>query len=301
MPLFIVFAVWLSAFLLYYCLFIYEHPHQEFMVKCWSNAFLPSNPFTSDFYVFLFKKVPVKIFSVIFGLNENKTQTKIVASGFMLLFIAGITGLIKQKNRLIILSCTPLFLHLILSSFQLYPFERRLILYSLPCSIMVCSFGFDYILNVIFPKLKIEKLKLYALVSFMAIICVQLFVRFPIKKMEVKECIKYVQNDTDADKSIYNFLYASIIFQYYKDIGVVNNEINVLKPLNFEYYMLNNEYSRSDLYINDLKGQLHNKVWLLISIWDQENFILKIDSLGYNRIKEFKAKDASVYLYDFGE
>jgi hypothetical protein len=296
-PLFTVSAAWMIAFLSYYCFFIHNHPLQEFMVKFWSNegAFLPSNPFTLDFYVFL-KKVPGIIFYAVFTLNDSKIQTKIVVMGMILLFTAGIITLAKRKNvKILIISCIPLLLHLLLSSFQLYPFARRLFLYTLPGIILVCSFGFDYILNIMFPKPKIEKLKLYALVSFMSIICLQLFVRLPIRKEGLKECIKYVQNNANADESICYFIYDSMVcqFQYYKDIGVVNNELNVIKPSDFERYIGNNEYSQSD----DLKMQLHNKVWLLM---DRGNVIIhKIDSLGYNRIKEFKTKRASVYLYDF--
>jgi hypothetical protein len=304
-PLFFVFAVWLSTFILYYCLFIYKHPSQELMVKSWLSAFLPSNPFTSDFYVFLFEKVPITIlFSAIFNLNVDKIQTKIVALLFAILLIAGIIYLIRRKNvKILIISCVPVLLHLLLSSFQLYPFATRLILYTLPGIILVCSFGFDCILNVVFPKLKIEKIKPYVLVLFVLISCVQLFARLPNKKLEVKECLNYVQNNPTIDNNVYSFLYASIVLQYYKDIRIVSNEINVIPPLDFERYMMGDEYLQSDLYITDLQRQLRGKkVWLLISAFDGEDFILgKIDSLGYKRIKAFKTKGASIYLYDFGK
>jgi hypothetical protein len=309
-PLFIVGIIWLSTFLLYYCFFIYNHPQQEFMQIYWfrSGAFLPLAPFTIDLYVFLFEKVPVTIFSAIFALNESKMQTKIIDLGLGLLFIAGITGLIRSKNKLIIICCIPMLLHLLLSAFQIYPFARRLILYTLPGIIVVCSFGFDYILTVIFPKLKIEKFRLPALVFLISIICVSLFVRFPIEKVEMKKCIKYIQSNVNAEEYIYSFHNASVIFQYYKDIGFVNSEVNIIndekvKPSDFGSLISIDEYLKSDLYIHDLKRQFSNKkVWLLISGFDGEEFIVnKIDSLGYNRIKEFKTKGVSVYLYDFGE
>jgi hypothetical protein len=43
-------------------------------------------------------------------------------------------------------------------------------------------------------------------------------------------------------------------------------------------------------------------VWLLINRYDHEEYIFgKIDSLGYKRMDEFRAKGIYVYLYDFGE
>jgi hypothetical protein len=305
------------------------------MQQYWYKAFLPSNPFTFDFYVFLFEKAPMAIFSAILTLNEFKIQTKIVVMGLSLLLIAGMINLIRGRNiKTILICCVPVLLHLLLSSFQLYPFSRRLIVYILPYIIVVCSCGFDHILTVVLAKLKIEKFRLPALIFLVSTIYLSSFVRLPIEKVEMKRCIKYIHNNINTNESIYNVPFKSIIFQYYEDIGLVNGKMNIISDEKIierysdinkcplmpnEYFQSDryihdlrytghkcsltpDEYFQSDQYIHDLEMQLSNRVWLLMERGMGEEFIVnKIDSLGYNRIKEFKTKNASVYLYDFGE
>jgi hypothetical protein len=312
-PLLAVFSTWLSAFLLYYYFFIYEHPLQNIMVKYWYNvnAFLPLNPFSGDFYKFLIQTIPTRIFTTLFfDYNESIGIRRLVVFSMILLFIAGLVKLVwSRRIKIVILACTPILLHLFLSAFQLYPFERRLILYTIPGMIIVCSIGFGYILNIISFKLQIEKFRYFVVIVVMLLICLPSFARFPSKHIEVKDGIKYIQENMEKSKSIYSFLFASQIFQYYKEIGFVSNEVNIIsdkkvKLTDIGYYMVENgEYLHSDQYINYLKTQLHNKVWLLLhAINDNEKYIInKLDSLGYNKIEEFRTKGSSVYLYDFGE
>jgi hypothetical protein len=309
LPLLIVFSVWLIAFLMYYRFFIYEHPLGDAMKSYWSSAdaFFPLNPTKANFYVFLIKKVPTRIFSPLFFMDYERGLwiRWIVVSSMALFFITGIIKLIRNKQiGQIILLCMPLLLHLILSALYLYPFERRLILYVIPGIIIVCSLGFDCVTNVIFQKNEGRK-QYFMIIPLLFFLF--LFSDFPVKTHDVKGCIKYVQKNSKAEENnIYVGYSQAITFKYYNDKGFVDSKLNITNNMEkyvetYETWLINPEQSHIDDYdMNDLK-MLHNKNWLLVSSQKGKDMISKLDSLGYNRVKEFHAKGSSVYLYDFGE
>jgi hypothetical protein len=288
------------------------------MIEYWAenNAFLPYSPFTYDFYEFLVKKTPVTIFAALFGLNVYKMQTMIVVFCMMLLFVLGIITLTRKRNlKIIIFTCSPVLVHLLLSALKLYPFERRLILYTLPAVIIACSFGFDYILKTVFPKHKIERFKYITVIVFILINGLSLFIRLPVVKGrgDIKGCLEYVDENAGESKNIYIFS-REYVFQYYNDIGFVKDEMTVMGGMKIDFSdaesrtLLNMEYLFS-VYLGELESLLHNKVlhnnvWLLMDSDDEAKFIInKIDSLGGIKTKEFvpRGKGFHVYLYDFGE
>jgi hypothetical protein len=279
-----VFIVWLSTFLLYYYFFIYEHPAREFMVNYWTGnqgygltAFLPHSSIKL-FVVFLIAKANM----IVNMLSHSETVM------FLLLAI-GIVYSIKQKRiHLIILVCTPVLLHLFLSTFQLYPFEVRLILYTLPCIIIICSVGFSKMITIIFSDLGIKRFRVLAIVIpafFLFSIA-----KFPLQKEEIKKGIRYIQNNISEKENVYVSVGAQSPFRYYNEIGFVNIEAQI-------------KYSEGYKNIDGIK-ELHGKNWLLFSTLngDEERYIIdRLDAIGYEKIKEFNDQGVSAYLYDFGE
>jgi hypothetical protein len=306
-PLLAVFSVWLSAFLLYYCFFIYEHPTKEFMVRFWQRSFLPINPFKADFYLFLIK-IPVTVFTAIFALSIEKTRSIIVACGLLILFVTGIVQLIRDKKiKLIILTCVPVLLHLLISAFRLYPFDRRLILYTLPGMIIVCALGFDYFAKTVIPLLKHKNIRLFVMIIPILFSSFFLFSRYPIKLTENKESIKYIEKHINDSKNIYLCGTGSIAMKYYNDTGFLLNGTNIINEkiiaANEKALLNNTDFTAVfENCMNEL-NLLHHKNWILFSgVLTGEKFIIsKLDSLGYDRVKEFHTKGSSVYLYDFGE
>jgi hypothetical protein len=302
-PLLAVFSVWLSAFLLYYCFFIYAHPHKEFMVGFWQKerGFLPINPSNANFYAFLME-VPKIVFTAIFDLNIEKTHSLIIVCGLIILFVTGMVRLIRDKKiNLIILTCVPVLLHLLISAFQLYPFYRRLILYTLPGVIIVSALGFDYFAKTVIPLLKYKNIRLFVIIIPILFSSFSLFSRYPIERTEYKKSIKYVKEHINESKNIYLYGWESIIMKYYMDIGFLPEEINIInkeagKNFNVSPVSLENLLEELNL--------LHHKNWILFSstaMSDEKFIVSRLDSLGYDKVKEFHTKGSSVYLYDFGE
>jgi hypothetical protein len=291
-PLSLLFSVWVCVFVVYYYFFAYNHPTRAFMLKFWAgtNAFLPIDSLENFVSFVLVKKNMIQ--------ETLAPDIEIVVYGMLFLFLTGVIALIwKKKIQLIILTCTPVLLHLFLSVFHLYPFEKRLILYTLPCMIIIYSFGFESIIEFISVKLKIRKsrfLRLLIPVIIPAIFLVFLS-DYPIKGEEVKDCLKYLEENVKEDENIYVYYFALPTYEYYKQIGYASIKEPVMKG---EY---NTHYAYLSGNLNEFET-LHGKYWLLITAArdnDEKLITHYLDSLEYPKIKEFKTCRSSVYLYNF--
>jgi hypothetical protein len=287
MPLFIIFSVWLSLFSVYYVFFIHNHPLQEFMLNFWSEkkAFLPLDSFR-NFAVFLIKKMLMAV-SMLSAKNSE----------FLLIifFVAGLITFIRgRKTEIIILTCAPITLHLFLSAFQLYPFDTRLILYTLPCLIIICSFGFDTFLKFIFSRLKIEKIQLLAVIIPIVFLLAFLLGKQTVKenRAEIKTSILYIQKNIVEGENIYIHSAALKAFCYYKEIGFVKTNAHLIEG----------EWNNEKTEVEELR-KLKGKCWILFTTYNSSGkFIInQLDSIGYKQIDVFKTTGSSAYLYDFGE
>ncbi len=136
-------TVWMIAFIVYYLLFVHEHPTRTFMKEYWHNegSFLPKNLFSAEFIAFFIEKI--------------KSQGYFALSGFWLLSAglltfagAGVVYMVRNHRLgLILLLLLPAFLHLALSACQMYPFARRLTLYLIPYLIIFGVFGIQAVLQ----------------------------------------------------------------------------------------------------------------------------------------------------------
>lgn len=279
----LIFTCWFISFAVYYALFIRNHPTRATMVSYWGNSFLPNNPLKSNFYLFLYHKFKMVFFSL---LDFNQ-----LSKVFIVLYVVGLTWLfLTKKIRYLILLLTPIIVHLILSSLKQYPFDKRLILYSTPVYIFTIAFGYERVLN--FKYLSVLKNRnVYFIVPFLFLGWFLFTKPFPIKREEIKESIRFVNNNINVSDKLYIYFGAHRAFDYYY-------KINYFRPSNQLIYGLN---SRSDKnkYIDQIKT-INGTTWLLFShaYKDEEKFIVQqLDGLGYTRIKSFKTKGSSAYLY----
>jgi hypothetical protein len=296
-PLFAVFATWLAAFSVDYYFFIHDHPTREYMIWYWSDrkAFLPYGSI-SDAFTFLNRERFLIFNSLSSKLYDHTLPSKILEFTLLFSFLTGVINLIrKRRTEILILTCTPLLLHLLLSAFQLYPFESRLLLYTYPGIIILCSSGFKLIIKKIASVLKIKKYPVLIVlfpVLFFLVVC-----PVKIKRQEIKESIKYIRENEFGNENkggnIYMHYGGYLAFSYYEKIGFITPQPG------FGYYA---GHDIDEVYIRNLK-KLHGKNWLLFSVHEpneEESMIREIDSL-YTQIKMFKTQGSSAYLYDFGE
>jgi hypothetical protein len=292
-PLFAVFAVWLFIFSLYYIFFIYNHPTREVMVEYWANmgAFLSYHNFIS----FFIDKIGVMLYllSCCWTAPPPHPLIALVLGAFGIVTTAGVITLIRQKNiKTIILTFSPIVLHLLLSVFQLYPFDMRLILYTVPCLIIICALGFESIFRFVFTKLKIANFTPLVVI----IPCVFLLAGHPIKieREEIKKSIQYIQENIDEKESLYLYSYSVATFNYYEEIGFVKMNVPTIEGTN---KLIEKKY------VDEFRA-VRGKNWLLFShIAHKEDALVVnyLDSIGCTKLNEFKTVGSSAYLYDFGE
>ena len=138
------FIIWLLTFLFYYLNFISEHPSKELMVSYWAaeQAFLPTNPFSIEFYEFLQKNTLMILFKLF----------KLGYIGGVLIGILILIGLLytfyKKQTGIFIIVVLPIIVHLILSSLKMYPFHLRLTIYLVPTIIIIILVGFNEISKI---------------------------------------------------------------------------------------------------------------------------------------------------------
>lgn len=294
--------LWVATFLFYYFIFIENHPTREGMIQEWTyyDAFLPTNPLNIDFFKFLYVKWSMIVFSLFdFG--------RIVGYLLTILLPIGIVSLFKKREYgIIILVLMPLTLHLFLSGFKLYPFDKRLILYTLPLLIIIASFGFNYLLTIIFDLLNIERFQILALLIPIFFLFCLYIVGFPIRTNEIKKSIEYVQNNMEATDKIFVNDRTKFPFQYYQDISSqqMNND-NIIKGKNTMYWNGTIWTPDTVKYSNEL-NLLKGRIWFIFTdVGDEpikKEFLTKyFSNKGESFISEFDAYGSSVYLYDLGD
>jgi hypothetical protein len=302
LPLLAVFVVWLGVFSIYYYYFIYEHPNREFMIGFWSgeeNAFMPYNSL-KEFCNFISIRRAVILRALLPQITtmhpffENAIQIML-----LLMFLFGILCLIlKKRIELIILTCTPLVLHAVLSASQLYPFALRLILYTLPGVIIICSIGIIFMLKLVFARLM--EGKYHSLIFLFPVLLFLTGYPFKIRSQEIKESIKYILKNRKENENIYAHISCFAASAYYEAIGFAPPiEDIAFRPYDQTFTI--SQRTGDDKYIEELK-KVHGKNWLLFTYYlEGEKYITdKLDSC-YKRLKTFHTAGSSVYFYDFGE
>jgi hypothetical protein len=308
-PIAIVFTTWLGIFLLYYVLFIHEHPVKDCMNQFWNNVlytFLPLNPFTNDFYLFFVKNISA-IFTFLY--NFDPYIMRLIWKIFFGVFVfTGVVVIIKKRQiKIMIFVFIPLLLHLLLSAFHLYPFYSRLILYAIPGLIILFIRGFCESITFIISALKTEKIRPFAIIACQLFFVILLMMKgFPFKRYEGRDSIKFVQeNIKNTDKFYMSFLYIPV-FQYYTDIGIISNNMNIVNDIKHEltteyaaFWMMMDNNDRDQIIFD--KITLRDKNWIMPGYESTIPIPKQLDSLGYKKLREFHYAKTSVYLYDFGE
>jgi hypothetical protein len=288
---------WLVTFSVYYYFFIYEHPLREYMIDYWSQTqgFLLLS-FNEPMRQFVVRLGCIFLYNKTFLIKDASIPSLIMYFIMIILCLVGIINLIRHKKiKIILLTCVPFVLHLFLSIFQLYPVSTRTMLYTLPCVILICAEGFNSM--AVFSRLKSRKKK-------SAIIAIGILFLFcglyslPIEREEIKNSLKYINENIKEGEKIHVYRDAIPAFQYYVDIEYTNVEF--VKHTQVVY-----DNSKSDIkkYVNGLTD-LQGKYWLLFShvySWDETDIINQMDSFGYKKTDEFRSETSFTYLYDLGK
>jgi hypothetical protein len=293
-----VFALWTLAFAVYYAIFVHDHPTRAFMLRYWTeqNGFLPLTS-VSEATAYLIYKLNL---ATDFFPAPLPVLAKIIPA------IIGLAILVLRRQIRILLPLGVAFsVHLTLSALHVYPFERRMLLYIYPFIVIIYATGFYCILKLL--RLDRSKITIVALpVVFAALMFTSLqkqqkyhFYSFPIERQEVRRCVDHVAQNFRSGDSVYLYYFTRFQWNYLQQIGRTA-EI-VCQPIEgrFTNDKLNASSPGSIAEIDSLCG----RTWLLFSHCNDEEdqVIARLDSLGRQRLDEFHAPGASVWLYDCGE
>lgn len=306
---------WLISFVIYYLLFVLNHPTLEMMTNYWERFFLPLNPFSKEFYYFLY------------GTVKDATSISIPNRSLWLFPLTvsfiGIVYLIKEKKFVTLYFLFfPILVHLLISGLELYPFRGRFILYLYPLMILI-YIGLYYTWELI--RNKFFKLSIYFLLIPIIINLYPLLKVFPIEKEEINESLTFLTNNIEEEDRIYVFRFSVPTFTYYqrKKLSLVNNEVIFNKHWeNWESYYSEiirlkdtlwwsssnaNKYRNEVIYgkywensesyyreIIKLKGNL----WLLSSNanWHAEKYVINsLKEIGYSIQLEKHYPGSSIY------
>jgi len=210
---------WIIVFILNYFLFIYDHPSTRDQRLLYSFAFCPTNIFSQAFIDFIKKTTEETFFTSLLYISK--------AYGFayllLLIFIVAITDLIiKKRYAILLLVCLPILLHLALSALKLYPFWYRLILYLVPCFIILISFGTYLIADFLLRKLHFAFGVLFILCCCIGFAKESLS-KFPLWPREIKPALNFV-NEYGQRTHIY-MLDPNSAYRYYWYLGYVKDSV----------------------------------------------------------------------------
>lgn len=239
---------WSASFIVYYALFVHNHPTKEMMMDYWQYAFLPLNPFSAGFYDFLYDRVLLSIFSRSLDLGKFWILG-VVAT------LAGCIFLIKEKNLSVVyLLLAPIFVHLLLSSLKLYPFGLRFYLYTFPMIILLYSIGLHRIWKTIHDNL--VKVPIAFLIFPVLVFYYPLITGLPVEKQEIKESLKFLEENIEKEDKIYLYNGAILAFEFYK------RYYPELTGIEVDY---GGEYRKDrERYIEEI-SELDGEIWLVFS------------------------------------
>ena len=274
------------SFLLYYVIFIYGHPAKETMLLYWSekNGFLYKDLFSWEFRYFIRSRIQ-SLFMLLLELGSNW-----FVAFFFIVF--GFISNFKNKKAIFIL-VFPIVVHLILSYFKFYPFDKRFLLYMFPILISFIAIGL-YNTYICINRSRVNA-PVYLLLIPIIINMVAVFKKIPMEKEEVKQSMQFINNNIENIDKIYVYSSTKIPFEFYK------NRFEKIKENTIIYGENNSQ--EWDKHKDQLKT-LQKPIWLIFSHigkkevngLTEEGFILEnLSNNGYYVIQNKKYVGATVY------
>ncbi len=289
-------GVWGIVFGLYYMFFISGHPNRSMMMPFWEYAFMPSNPFSQEFWIWCYDRYRMT-FGRIMGANP---KIPFLYHMYGAVFFIGVYAFAKAKKwALLFLLLFPILTHLGLSLFELYPYERRVALYIQPLLALVCAKGFVAVITTIqeqWPLLKKVGMLSYSVPGLFLLI-ITLYT-FPKEREEFKKSYTHIKTHIRETDKILLSPSTDNAWEYYKSIGYIQLKNRVL----------NSGYHRSDFnkHIQEL-DTLSGRVWYLFSHdyidkhtdTRETDFMINHMKTNGDVLLEERATGTGVYLFDF--
>ncbi|WP_157972059.1 glycosyltransferase family 39 protein [Pleomorphovibrio marinus] len=211
------FLIWALVFVVYYLLFIKDHPLKAYMQDFWKvkYGFLPDfdNPQRLLMY---FKLKFVMMFRLMLSMWTVEKYL------MFFLFACGMGSLLYFKRYgWTILLLFPLVSHFFLSVFEVYPLELRLFLYYTPLLILVICFGLDEIIKLLRGK---PAKFAYAFIGLVFLVSLSGIIRsfagnFPVQSVNVRGLMTFVAEELKEGQVIFSYDKEAPSMRYYSSMG----------------------------------------------------------------------------------
>jgi hypothetical protein len=282
---------------MYYIIFIHGHPSQAYMLDFWHNSFMPLNIFSQEFRMWIFRVVS-RIFTTMISYYDSKTWWVIFYDTvyFVLAAIAFLAFMKKRNYFAVHFLLLPIFIHLLLSAFQKYPFHTRLVLYLYPLVMILIAYGIIITANEIKRRSTRPLLSYLFLAGMLAVFPPVLLKTYPVERAEIKQSLAYLEENSTAVQDIYVYYRGYTSFRYYQEIGFVKTQSRIVKGSN---KILDDKGFYKEL------ERVPGPAWFLFTHakpmknGETEETVI-IRRLGEERklLKKSTVKGSSVYLFD---
>lgn len=215
-----VMAVWAIVFLANYFIFIHNHPATTDQRINYAFGFFPTDVLSCEFIIFLRERLDEIFFSKLLYIWNAYYISYVILAAFV---VATWRMLTRKEYTLILFTWVPILITLGLSAAQIYPFWFRLILFLVPCFIIILAYGTYLIAEFMARKLH------FAVGALFLLVCTFFFTKenfknYPLWPLEIKPSLDYVNKNVPKDMHIYMSTPVNAYTYYYKR-GQVNNPI----------------------------------------------------------------------------
>lgn len=278
-------TAWASSFLIYYYFFIHDHPSSDFMRDYWQDKFLPINPFSAGFWSFIKQNVFIEF------VNLMKIE-----SSWLIIGMSSALGLIylaAQKHyRILSILIFPILIHLVLSSLEMYPFARRLLLFQLPLLIVLTCYAF-YSLLLAFNNRLVKLAMLVFVIPLSSTLWLDLE-SIPYEVSYMKPLLHNLNNEISDREFVRSYCKSRAHSRYYQPY------FDRLQNTSIAYIDLQNQ--SVDEEVNEVASSGQSG-WLIFKHWEkhlknpesEEMLIAKLRALNYVITLKHEAHNTRLY------
>lgn len=280
---------WLIAFVVYYVLFIHDHPSRGYMMRYWSQkgAFFDLGSIEAATTSTILK---LESLANLFVYSRSDVFPLSIS---VLGLVVGVVAAFRSNRTVLYVVSAPIILHLVLSVLHLYPFATRLILYTLPLLVILCSFGWYSTMEYLSSRYH-SKMKWVLLLTFI-FMCYPVARYIPFERQEMEKALAWLDSHIEPTENIYIYYQARSAFQFYREFYP---EVNSISNISIGQNNRNNLQG----YVQEISA-LDSVTWVLFSNVmktadkkdEREEIMNEIGSQGYMILEEYNVPGVWIY------
>jgi hypothetical protein len=285
------YALWGVSFILsYFVVLSPTRANVNDIINLWENlnAFIPLPPRSGEDLALLGNAL-AQLFTFVLDL-------KALAVAGIVLYIVGCLTLVRRNPRLLIYALLPILITLVLSSFIIYPFFERLLMFLAPGLIIVTVTGLETVITL-FGRTFIGS----AVPRVALVIPLMIYLGFTVNSRQVLEelrpVLEFVRTNARPGDTFYIHAGTNRAFEYYLEVYYKEDSTFA------DYMTLANTTFRvaTPIQVADLaRLEGKSRVWMLFAhYWrqDRDAMLAYMDASG-ERIVEYTQPVAGAYLYN---